>query len=60
MATWQEAAETKHTKQSVDYSKGMSGNHCGVCKNFMMPNSCKLVKGVIEESYWCKLFARKK
>jgi hypothetical protein len=43
----------------VDYSKGMKASHCGNCEHFEAPQSCELVKGVIDRSYWCKLWKRK-
>jgi len=54
----------KRAKSSVDYSQG--GDYCGVCTHFTGENEktekgkCELVAGVIEESYWCRLFEREK
>lgn len=47
----------KQDKKSVEYSKGMASEHCGICRHFQEPNACELVEGEIAPSYWCKLFA---
>jgi hypothetical protein len=53
-----DADDGKRTKESVNYSKGNTAEHCGICKHFQTPNACELVAGHIVPSYWCRLFAR--
>jgi hypothetical protein len=50
----------KRSQASVNYSKGSTAEHCGICKHFQVPNACELVEGHIVPSYWCRLFARSK
>lgn len=51
-------AEQKASKESVDYSEGMQGSKCELCKHFLAPASCALVDGEIDPQYWCELFER--
>ncbi len=44
-------------QSSVNYQMTPKGaDHCGVCKNFVAPASCKSVAGTINPNGWCKLF----
>lgn len=49
---------TKHTKETVGYSKGHPKEHCGICKSFIAPHNCKKVEGTIEASMWCRLYTK--
>jgi hypothetical protein len=54
----------KKSKSSVDYSKGMTSSHCGICTHYIkgshgLQGMCELVAGNIDPAYWCKLFERK-
>lgn len=63
---------TKHTKNEVQYSRGMIGSHCGKvfpndydhCKHFRGAATgtedgvCTQVEGGISRVYWCKLFKK--
>ena len=48
----------KATKDSVDYSKGNATEHCGNCEHYK-DHTCSKVQGMIEPSYWCKLWEAK-
>lgn len=60
------ADKDKVAKSEVDYSKGMPKSHCGhvpkwhggSCEHFIHPFSCEKVKGYIDPTYWCKLWAK--
>jgi hypothetical protein len=54
------AGAPKRSKESVNYSKGSTAEHCGICKHFQTPNACELVEGHIVPSFWCRLFAKSK
>jgi hypothetical protein len=62
----------KASKQSVDYSRGHAGAHCGkvldddrsYCRHFLPPLSpasnlgqCQRVAGPINPVFWCRLFS---
>lgn len=42
------------------YHHGPHDNHCGICANFLPPESCKLVAGKIDPNGYCTAFAAKK
>ena len=46
----------KHSKESVQYGRGMPKSHCGICTHFRAPHGCKVVAGEISPQGWCKLF----
>lgn len=48
----------KHTKEEVDYGKGMGTIRCYLCEHFEPPDACELVEGRIRPEDWCKLFER--
>jgi hypothetical protein len=49
--------ENKVTKDSVDYSEGMKGRHCGICKFFESDTqTCEKVRGHIHSDMWCRLW----
>lgn len=56
------AGTNKVSKASVDYSpaKTPKGEHCGNCGHFNSVllgfGECNRVKGIIEQSMWCKLW----
>ena len=61
----------KHTKEEVNFGKGMARSHCGklwrddhnYCKHFIgakestTSGACEVVQGSIERVKWCELFA---
>lgn len=46
----------KKSQKEVEYSES---HMCKVCKNFVLPNSCKKVLGEIKPLWWCKLWEKK-
>lgn len=46
-------------KPDVDYSPGMGKTRCRNCVNFRAPGACIKVWGLIDPTYWCKLFKPK-
>jgi hypothetical protein len=42
------------------YHHAANGDHCGICANFLPPESCKLVAGKIDPDGYCTAFAAKK
>ena len=50
---------SKVSKKSVDYSQGMKERHCGICRHFLPPHACRLVRGKIDDGMWCKKFKAK-
>ena len=52
----------KMAKSIVAYRwhHGPHDNHCGICANFLPPESCKLVAGKIDPNGYCTAFAAKK
>jgi hypothetical protein len=42
------------------YHWASNGNHCGICANFLPPESCQLVAGKIDPNGYCTAFAAKK
>jgi hypothetical protein len=42
------------------YHWNTDGSHCGICANFLPPESCKLVAGKIDPNGYCTAFAAKK
>ncbi len=42
------------------YHPSPNGSHCGICANFIAPESCKLVAGKIDPNGYCMAFAKKK
>lgn len=47
-----------YSKSEVDYSKGTTEEHCGICEHFevLHKNGCYLVRGHIESDMWCNKF----
>jgi len=53
-------AQAKETQTAVRYQDSpKDGRQCSGCNNFLPPNSCKLVDGVISPNGWCQLWAKK-
>lgn len=51
----------KLAKSSVGFEHPAKGpNHCGQCKHFEAPDSCRIVAGMIEGPDWCKRFRDKR
>ena len=52
----------KASKESVDYSRGHSDAHCGICEHYegqRKPNGsgpCEVVEGTVRYPMWCKRF----
>ena len=42
------------------YHPSSNGSHCGICANFMPPESCRVVAGKIDPNGYCMAFAPKK
>ncbi len=57
-----DADDGKMDKSVVQYKyhPDAHGNHCGICANFIAPESCKLVAGKIDPNGSCTAFAAKK
>jgi hypothetical protein len=54
-----QAAE-KVAQNLVQYQQTpKDGNKCSLCVNWVAPNSCKVVAGVINPEGWCVAFAPK-
>lgn len=46
------------TQESVNYRKDSAGeNSCSGCVNFIVPNSCSAVKGLISETGTCDIYS---
>lgn len=46
------------TQESVNYRKDSAGeNSCSGCVNFIIPNACSAVKGLISENGTCDIFS---
>ena len=58
----QDADEGKMAKSVVQYRyhPSSNGSHCGICANFLPPESCKVVAGKIDPNGYCLAFAPKK
>ena len=53
-------ANEKVAQSMVQYqSAPKDGNKCSLCVNWVAPNSCKVVAGVISPNGWCLAFAPK-
>jgi hypothetical protein len=54
------ARAAKSSKSDVVYQDSPKGNQqCDGCRQFIPPNACKQVEGVISPSGWCKMWAKK-
>jgi hypothetical protein len=54
------AQSAKATPASVGYqTKPSDGQQCSGCTQFVAPNACLLVSGVISPSGWCQLYSPK-
>jgi len=54
------AQGTKSPQQSARYQDHPNGNqHCGICRQFQPPSSCKVVAGKISPNGWCSLYFAK-
>lgn len=54
------ARAAKSSKSDVGYQDSPKGNQqCDDCRQFIPPNACKQVEGVISPSGWCKMWAKK-
>jgi hypothetical protein len=49
----------KDVKRAVGYERPAKGpDHCGICRNFRPPQSCRVVYGDIHPEDWCKRFVK--
>jgi hypothetical protein len=54
------ADDTKVDPSAVNYqTTPNNGQQCSGCVNFVAPNACKVVSGVISPNGWCVAFAPK-
>ena len=54
-------AEAKVSKMSASYrSSPKMGKSCRGCANYQGSGKCKIVKGTVSSSGYCKFYARKK
>jgi hypothetical protein len=49
----------KMSKEASDYSKGMPFSHCSDCNFYQGSGVCKIVRGTISPSAWCKYYQPK-
>jgi hypothetical protein len=54
-----EAAATIDQKTAAYVTHPVGGKQCSKCVQFVAPSSCKLVKGTISPTGYCKFFAAK-
>jgi anaerobic selenocysteine-containing dehydrogenase len=53
-----QAPVRKLTKEEAGYENHPNGPYrCGICANFIAPNDCKVVRGPVSPSGWCRHFA---
>jgi hypothetical protein len=58
--TTRDARAAKSSKSDVVYQDSPKGTQqCDGCRQFIPPNACKQVEGVISPSGWCKMWAKK-
>ena len=49
----------KLSKAAVDYEpRATHADHCGICRHFIRPDGCALVRGPIAAEAWCNRFER--
>jgi hypothetical protein len=54
------AAQATISQAVAKYQAAPNGNdRCEVCANFVAPNACRFVQGVISPKGWCQLFSAK-
>ena len=54
------AQSAKAAQASVAYQTKPNGaSKCGNCVQFVTPNACKIVSGVISPNGWCELWSPK-
>ena len=59
-ATRPALADEKLAQNLVQYQdKPSDGAKCDACVNWVAPNACKIVEGVISPNGWCVAFAPK-
>lgn len=57
-AARQAASQEKLAQNIVQYqATPKDGNRCDKCTNWVAPNACKIVSGVIAPAGWCVAFA---
>jgi len=49
----------KRTHKSVNYGRGMTSAHCGICVHFRAPSDCTLVQPPVRRTGWCELFKKR-
>ena len=49
----------KRTHKSVNYGRGMTSAHCGICAHFRAPSDCTLVQPPVRRTGWCELFKKR-
>jgi hypothetical protein len=60
IATRAQAQNSKAAPATVAYqTKPHNGAQCSGCVQFMAPESCKVVSGIISPSGWCDLYSPK-
>lgn len=60
MATTARAQDAKITQELVQYQKQpKEGAKCSACAQWVAPNACVIVAGVISPEGWCVAFAPK-
>jgi hypothetical protein len=49
------------SKEAADYTSWAKymNERCALCRFFIEPDGCKIVKGLISPKGWCKYFDRK-
>ena len=53
-------APAKKAQKAVDYQTTPKGSaRCIACDQFLQPNACKTVEGVINPTGWCNLYSPK-
>lgn len=53
-------APSQLRREDVRYQEGPKGSQrCSGCKNFVGPNACRVVAGLVNPNGWCLLFQAK-
>ncbi|HQT64843.1 MAG: hypothetical protein B7Z75_08225 [Acidocella sp. 20-57-95] len=54
------AQSAKAAQSTVGYqAKPNNGQQCSTCTQFVAPNACQIVDGVIAPDAWCQLYSPK-
>ena len=54
-----EGSKVEKSVVQYQYHPNADGSHCGICANFIAPESCKVVAGKIDPNGYCIAFAPK-